>query len=153
MHNQKNKTDKKPAKNLLHCCLFFTANSLARTITRMAENHFGKIGLSPSHGFLLTLTVESPGITQKQLAQYLNLSQSTVSRFVDTLVLRKLVEKKSEGKNSFVFPTSEGKKLQRKVSSLWKDFYQQYCDILGKENADGLSKKIDQAHAKLEDSC
>ena len=75
----------KPIEKYLHNCLYFTANSLARRITAMAEEAFGKVGLSPSHAFLVMLVNEQPGISQKELSRALNLAPSTVTRFVDSL--------------------------------------------------------------------
>jgi hypothetical protein len=43
--------------NSKYCgCLYFSANALARAITRIAEEKFALIGLSPSHAFLVILT-------------------------------------------------------------------------------------------------
>ena len=41
----------KQVDQLLSGCLYFTANHLARVINRMAEEEFGKIGLSPNIQF------------------------------------------------------------------------------------------------------
>ena len=95
--------------SLLTCCLYFTANSLARVITRMAEKEFGKLGLTPSHAFLLMVAVDEPGISQKDLAGRLHLAQSTVSRFVDSLVLKGCIEKRALGKVAHVFLTEQCK--------------------------------------------
>ena len=35
--------------NPLECCLYFTANSLARNITRMGEEEFAVLGMTPSY--------------------------------------------------------------------------------------------------------
>ena len=59
---------------ILHNCLYFTGNSLARVITRMAEEDFRVTGLSPSLAFLVMLVNDSPGIGQKELCEPLHLS-------------------------------------------------------------------------------
>ena len=64
----------KKAEKYLHNCLYFTANSLARQISRLADEEFRLTGLSPSHAFLLMLVNEKPGITQKELGLALNLA-------------------------------------------------------------------------------
>ena len=68
------------SNTILHNCLYFTANSLARVITRMAEEEFRATGLSPSHAFLVMLVNDKPGIGQKELCEQLYLAPSTVTR-------------------------------------------------------------------------
>ncbi len=140
----------KESKQLLNCCLYFTANSLARTISRMAEEEFGKLGLSPSHAFLLMVAVDEPGISQKDLAEHLHLAQSTVSRFVDSLVLRGFVEKKATGKVAHIFPTAKGEAQVEEMNAAWHALYQRYSAILGEEEGKHLTRLADEAHRKLE---
>lgn len=94
--------------NLLECCLFFTANALARTITRMGEEEFAAVGMTPSYAFLLTLVFEQPGITQKELAARLQLAPSTVSRFVEALERKGYLSREVRGRETCVFPTRPG---------------------------------------------
>ncbi len=95
-------------REILTNCLYFTANSLSRVITRMAEEAFRPTGLSPSHVFLLMLANENPGIGPKEMSDYLQLAPSTVTRFVDALVGKGLLERRAEGKTVGLFPTPEG---------------------------------------------
>ncbi len=139
-----------PSHGLLDCCLYFTANSLSRVITRMAEESFGAIAMSPSHAFLLMLAIEKPGISQKELAEALHLAPSTVSRFVDALVRRKLVEKRVEGRSTLIRPTENGMAMGEPVGECWRRLYERYSEILGKENGDELNRLTREACAKLE---
>ena len=141
----------KPSNKLLNCCLYFTANSLARTISRMAEEEFGKLGMTPSHAFLLMVAIEEPGISQKELAGQLHLAQSTVSRFVDALVLRGFVEKKAAGKIAHVYPTVKGAAQMEEMRAAWKALYDRYSNILGEEEGKSLTSLADEAHQKLEE--
>ncbi len=136
-------------ENYLHNCLYFTANSLCRTMTRMAEEVFAPVGLSPSHAFVLMLTDQGSGLTQKELTQALNLAPSTVTRFVDFLVMRGLVLRQSEGKTVRVFPTPEGEALREVIAASWKRLHVRYLDVLGHEG-DDLARRIDQCCQKLD---
>jgi DNA-binding MarR family transcriptional regulator len=89
----------KKSNTILHNCLYFTANSLARVITRMADEEFRRTGLSPSHAFLMMLVNDTPGIAQKELAESLQLAPSTVTRFIDSLVHKGYLTREVEGKN------------------------------------------------------
>ena len=136
-------------KNLLHDCLYFTANSLARVITRMAEEEFRKTGLSPSHAFLVMLVNEHPGIAQKNLADNLQLAPSTVTRFVDSLVYKGYLTRQADGKASKIYPTAEGKNLQATIDDAWKNLHMRYANVLGLREGDALTAMIDAAHDKL----
>jgi DNA-binding MarR family transcriptional regulator len=137
------------SKTLLHDCLYFTANSLARVITRMAEEEFRKTGLSPSHAFLMMLVNDHPGIAQKELADNLQLAPSTVTRFIDSMVYKGYLTRQTEGKASKVYPTGEGKNLQSTIEDAWKNLHMRYAKVLGLREGDALTAMIDVAHDKL----
>ena len=138
--------------NLLDCCLFFTSNALARVISRMAEKAFAPIAMTPSHAFLLMLAIETPGISQKELAEALHLAPSTVSRFVDALFRRGYVEKEVSGRNTFIHPTAVGNAMKEAVDTCWKSLYEDYCAILGEDEANRMNELIRETGKKLEAS-
>jgi DNA-binding MarR family transcriptional regulator len=137
------------SKSLLPNCLYFTANSLARIITRMADEEFRRTGLSPSHAFLLMLVTDTPGIGPKALSDQLHLAPSTVTRFVDALVHKGLLTRQSDGKATNVFPTAAGKKLRQPIDQAWKSLHRRYAKILGLKKGDELAAMIDAASHKL----
>lgn len=137
------------SKSLLNNCLYFTANSLARVITRIAEEEFRLTGLSPSHAFLMMLVNDTPGIGQKELCEQLHLAPSTVTRFVDTLVYRGYLNRQAEGKATKVFATETGAQLRKPIEDAWKSLHQRYARVLGLEDGDQLTTMIDDASNKL----
>ena len=130
---------------LLHHCLYFTANSLARAITRITEEEFRITGLSPSHAFLLMLVNATPGISQKELARQLYLTPSTVTRFIDHLAHRGYLERRAEGKISEIYPTEKGSQLQETIGLAWGRVYRRYSDLLGEAYGQQLTQMTDQA--------
>ena len=138
-------------KNILRDCLYFTANALARTISRLADVEFRSTGLAPSHAFLLMLVIESPGVAQKELSRSLQLAPSTVTRMVDALAAKKLVTRAISGRTTMVSPTQKGKKLLPTIHEAWWSLRRSYCEKLGEVEGDELARRIDEARAELED--
>jgi DNA-binding MarR family transcriptional regulator len=136
--------------SLLHNCLYFTANKLARVITRMAEEEFKITGLSPPHAFLMMTVHDHPGIGQKELCEQLHLAPSTVTRFIDSLEHKGFLIRKSEGKVSKIYSTVKGKLLQEPIDAAWKGLYHRYSKILGSQDGESLTHLIDEAGQKLE---
>ena len=139
----------KKTEELFHNCLYFTANSLARKITKMADECFKMTGLAPSHAFLMMLVNDYPGIGPKALGDHLNLAPSTVTRFVDALIYKGFLTKTAQGKNTFIEITDQGKDLLEPIAAAWKNLYCRYSDILGEENGQNLTRTVDEAGKKL----
>ncbi|MFD1356783.1 MarR family winged helix-turn-helix transcriptional regulator [Fictibacillus halophilus] len=135
---------------ILDNCLYFTVNKLSRAITRMAEESFKKTGLSPTHAFLLMLVNNKPGISQSELAEELHMMPSTITRFIDKLVIKGLLERKAEGKRSFIFPTEAGENTQEEIKEAWKDLYRNYSAVLGEDAGKELTILIREAGNTLE---
>src|SRR5215207_3420539 len=72
-------------------CLYFTSNALARKVEKMAIESWKPVGLSPSHGYLLMLVNQEPGLQPGSIADHLQLTPSTVTRLVEKLEEKKLV--------------------------------------------------------------
>ena len=113
---------------------------------------FRRTGLSPSHAFLMMLVNDHPGIGQKELCEHLHLAPSTVTRFIDTLVYRGLLTRKSDGKASRVSATEAGKNLRQPIADAWKNLHLRYAGVLGLKEGDSLATMIHSASNKLSDA-
>ncbi len=130
-------------------CLYFTANSLARKIDKLAQESWSKVGLSPSHAYLLMMVLEEPGIQPGFLADHLQLQPSTVTRLIEKLEEKKLLVRTTEGKMTNVYPTPKGKELLPKLKECLNEFYTRYSAILGKEESTKLVQTMGKVADKL----
>ncbi|MES2645683.1 MAG: MarR family transcriptional regulator [Bacteroidota bacterium] len=123
-------------------CLYFTTNALARKVEKLAGEAWKPVGISPSHGYLLLMAIEEPGIQPGTLADNLQLSPSTISRLIEKLEEKKLVVRVTEGKMTNVYATPAGKNLLPKLKNCVDNFYKNYTDILGKEESDLIVNSV-----------
>ena len=115
-------------------CLYFNTIKFTRLINSLWEEAYRPTGLSPSHAYLLQFILEQPGETPKNLAAKMGLSLSTVTRFVDTLSTKGLVERVKENKDKrecSIYPTQAGKKLKTKLAQTTKILHKKIRVILG----------------------
>ena len=121
-------------------CLYFSANSLARNLTRIAEEAFAKTGLAPSHAFALMSINRNPGTNPSDVAKEMHMTPSTITRFLDKLETRGLISRRSEGKSSSLWPTERGKEMQPDLEQSWNELLNSYNEKIGKEAAAGLAR-------------
>ena len=137
-------------QNYLNNCLYFTTTSLSRKITKMAEESFKPIGLTPSYAFLLMVVEEHPGIEPKLLSKYLNLAPSTVTRFVDKLVYQGYLRRETAGKNILIHPEEKSGEIMGSIHECRHNLYEKYCALLGEDLANTLNKSIFYAAKKID---
>lgn len=131
-------------------CMYFASSQLHRAISRMAEDEFIRAGLSPTYAYLLMAVHDKPGITQKELGETLHVAPSTVTRFIEKLVHKGLVNTQSVGKMSHVQLTELGKERIETIREAWKILYRRYSEILGKDEGKAATKMLYDLAIKLE---
>lgn len=126
-------------------CIYFNINSLSRDISKIWDAAFQRQGLSPAHGYLLRLVLSEPGISQKELAQSLNLDPSTVTRFVDALSAKKLLRRQTSSENareSHIFPTPKAKEMHDELEKTGADLYATMRKKIGAQRFARLVKEL-----------
>lgn len=124
-------------------CLYFNSNALARTVTRIWAEKYRQFDLSPSHAFLLRLVLDKPGLLPRELAEELNLTRSTITRFLDSLEKRDFLMRKAtenDGREVQVYPTVKATIIHKKLNDTGKELTQLMGKVLGrKELSDSVS--------------
>ena len=136
-------------------CLYFNLNALTRKVNRIWEAEFRQTGLSPPHAYLIRLVLDEPGLSQKHLADALHLDPSTVTRFVDALAARQLVRRdtsSSDRRSATVFPTREGKRLQKKLENIGEALFQTLRKRLGDKAFRQLVNSLRETRNVLDDN-
>lgn len=114
-------------------CIYFNLTTLTRKISKIWQEEFERLGLSPSHGYLLFAIAETPDTTQKALSKVMELDASTITRFVDTLVHKGLIEKSSRGKGGTLKATPLGRREYHKIKKLMDALFQHMQGHFGRQ--------------------
>ncbi len=137
-------------KDSKYCdCLYYSANALARVLTKMAEEEFAVTGLAPSYAFLLMAVNDKPGIQPKEISEQMQLTASTVTRLIEKMEHREFLERRVIGKFTKVYPTEKSKKLDKKIHEAWTNLFKRYSDLLGESKGKTLTAEVYRASKKL----
>lgn len=115
-------------------CIYFNTNALARRLNERWDNAFARLGLAPSHGYLLRLVLERPGLSQQAIAGELRLEKSTVARFLDDLEKRGLVQRRRSGRDprrNEIVPAPAARRMQKDLEALGDELYAEMCNAIG----------------------
>jgi len=141
----------KTSKSAYHSCLYFVSNALARKTEKLAVAAWKPAGLSPSHGYLLMLVLDNPGMQPGALSEELHLTPSTITRLIEKLEEKKLVVRTTEGKIANVYPTPKAKEMYPLLKECVKAFYQTYSSLLGVDESTRVVSTMCKTADKLED--
>lgn len=131
-------------------CLLFSANALARAITAIGDEEFGRFGMSYSHAYLLCEVVDRPGITPSELSETLYLTPSTITRLVEKLEQKQLVRRESEGKKTLIYASVAGEALQPAIAEAWGRVGARYSKAMGDVDVCALTRQVFAAAQSLE---
>ena len=133
-------------------CVYFNISTLNRKITKIWQDEFSLLGLSPSHGYLLGAMARKPMATQKELSEIMELDASTITRFIDALNSKKLIEKVSTGKGAKFRLTPEGKTLSLRTDELMNSLFSNMQNSLGETKFANLINSLQQTKQSLQET-
>ena len=139
----------KSSNSRFNKCLYFSANALARKVEKLATESWEKIGLAPSHAYLLMMVLDEPGTQPGTIAKEMQLTPSTITRLIEKLEGKKLVVRTTEGKITNVYATPEATELLPKMKACLNEFYQKYVEILGEEESGRMVQNMNKLTDKL----
>lgn len=131
-------------------CLFFTATRLKKIAAQIAEEELRPLGMSPTYVYILLGVKFKPGITQKELCEELHLKPSTITRLIDKLVIKGLVERRMVGKMSHIHLTEKGEAIQEDIQKYRVKLHDKYKELLGVDEYNFLSKLTNNSARILE---
>jgi MarR family transcriptional regulator, organic hydroperoxide resistance regulator len=131
-------------------CLYYSANALARIMTRVADEEFASLGITPSYAFLIMTVNSKPGIQPGEISIEMQLTPSTVTRLIEKMEHKGLLERKSNGKFTQVYTTPKGEEIIPGIKACWMNLYKRYSGVLGEEDAGRLTSMIYDAVKKLD---
>ena len=126
-------------------CIYFNISSLSRQITKIWQDEFSLIGLSTSHGYLLAAIAEYPKATQKELSEIMELDASTITRFIDSLAAKKMIERKGVGKGATFSVTNKGFETVQKIHALMNSLFSEMQNTFGKRDFKNFVGQLRQA--------
>ena len=147
-----NNSLKTESGHFLEACLFYNVNVLSRQLLKLAEQAFAPLKLSPAHASLLLILYDHPGINPKKLGELLQLTPSTITRFIDVLAKKELVRRQKKGKQIAIFSTEKGLEAKSAIAQAYIEFYLSYTHLLGTGYAQRLALQIHDAGQRLTDS-
>lgn len=133
-------------------CLYYSANALARVLTKISDEEFSVTGLSSSYAFLLMTVNSKPGIQPKEIGRQMQLTPSTITRLIEKMERKGFLERITDGRSTKVMPTKKSIDLNVNIKKAWGNLYTRYSKLLGKDFADKLTDEIYTTAIKLEES-
>ncbi len=133
----------------LRQCLYFSASAMARVLDRSAKEQFGRFELSPTQGFILIAAKQAPGISVGDLAVLLVLDQTTVTKTLEKMELKGLIQREVFGRSVRVFLTTVGVRKEADATSAWKKVRSNYQQLIGEGDVRALCSGLFKAEAQL----
>jgi len=125
-------------------CLFFNSNSLVRKLNRIWDEAYKQVGLSAPHAYMLRMVEAEPHLTQKEIAEQLQLEKSTITRFTNVLVDKGLMVKatQDDGRKNSLIATAKGKRLAIKLNKIGDNLFKKMQKELGNQEFSDFVKQV-----------
>jgi DNA-binding MarR family transcriptional regulator len=104
-------------------CLCLNTRRAARSLTRMYEDHLRPVNLTPAQFGLLSMLAARPGLSQVELAEAVDLVQTTLSRNLKLMAANKWIAGKQgpeDRRQTLYALTAAGRKVQETALPHWE---------------------------------
>jgi DNA-binding MarR family transcriptional regulator len=133
-------------------CLCLNTRRAARTLTRVYEDHLRPVNLTPAQFGLLSMLAQRPGLSQMELAEVVDLDQTTLSRSLKLMAANKWIAGKqgAEDRRKTLYAlTAAGRKVHTAALPHWERAQQKMRKQLGAdwEAALALVKRLQRIAA------
>lgn len=134
-------------------CLYFNTNVFSRKIEKIWIDAYSELGLAPAHAYLLRLVLDKPGLVQRDIVTELSLDKSTITRFVDKMVIEGYLYRAASPngnlKEHCIFPTEKALALKEPLNRIGADLYQKMQTLFSVEELKSTVEWIRNASNKL----
>ncbi len=136
-------------ENIFEKCLFFNANSLARSLASIADESFSSMQITPTQGFTLLCVSEMDVHSPSEIARELNMKPSTITRFIEKLVELQYLESRKEGRNVYVNLTPLGRSKIVEIKVSWSKIYKGMLRVISEKEIADLTNNISEINHKF----
>ena len=121
-------------------CFNGKIRKLSRMITHIYEKDFQNFGLRSSQVSILMMIGKMVSVNQKEVADFLFIDQSTMSRDLNKLIDKELIQikKGEDARHSLLELSKSGYKLLDEIVPVWKNVHQKIEKTLGSLSASNL---------------
>ena len=133
------------AREILRSCVCSRIRMLDRVISRIFDESLAPLGIRSSQLTVLALIGAMEGLRAADLAKYLEMDKSTVSRGLGLLRARGWVEESAgpTRKSPRLDVTAEGRALLHETLPLWRSATKKAREVLGDESVEALRGAAD----------
>jgi DNA-binding MarR family transcriptional regulator len=132
-------------------CLYHTSVAMGRSLTRLADEQFKPLELTPTMGFILMTAKTAPGVIIRDLAMVHQLDMSTISRTIDKMVAKGLVTRQGQGREMRIFNTQKGMRKEAEARGAWDKLKLAYRTLLTEGRSRHLAEQVMEADSILRD--
>jgi MarR family transcriptional regulator, temperature-dependent positive regulator of motility len=134
-------------------CMYFNTQALARSLEREWTQAFEPFGLTPAQAFMLRAVLRQPGSLQHELAEGMVLSKPTVTRMLDSLQSKELIERRESGQDArewAIYPTAAALALRQGIESASGQVTKRLKQTLSEETFADVVGKVRKVRSAIE---
>lgn len=137
--------NREAAREILRGCVYSRTRMLDRVLSRIFDDSLASGGVRANQLTVLALIAAMEGLRAADVAKYLEMDKSTVSRGLALLRERGWVEESAgpTSKSRRLGVTEKGRALLRETLPLWRSAGEKARDTLGEESVDALRGAAD----------
>ena len=142
MTTNSKQTEQHIVDQIANDCLAVRVRLLSRTITRIYDDAFRPMGITVGQMNILVSVAKRGPISPGEVARFLNMEKSTVSRNIDRMVKHGwlTVSEGESGRKQILALHRKGSKLLEKSLPLWKEAQSRATAVLGQRGAQSIHR-------------